>query len=144
MAATASILQCPPLPTKISQLISTSGVVVPVSPQVSGRSGLYHGKDKRFCSSPNHPDWLRGPPDLLFSGYRGYVLGVTLPGPGVDHLLPSSAEVKNDCSKYSSPLPVCLRAVDRSSFALLPLSLISKQHHCLVHVFIPSRLVSLK
>ena len=43
---------------------------------------------------------------------------------------------------YSSTLPVCVRAMDRGSFALLPLSLISKQHHCLVHAFIPSELAS--
>ena len=127
---------------KISQPLSSSGVVVTLNPQQSGRSGLYHGKDKWFFSSPNRPDWLRGPPDLLFSGYRGYVLGVKLPGRGVEHSRPSSAEVKNDYSNCTSALSVCLRAVDRGSFTFLPLCLISKHHHCLVHVFIPSRLVS--
>jgi len=28
------------------------------------------GRGKRFSSSPKHPDQLRDPPSLLFSGYR--------------------------------------------------------------------------
>ena len=130
------------LSQKISQLSSNNDVVVTVNPQQSGRSSLYHGKDKWFISSPNRPDWLRGPPDLLFSGYRVYVLGVKLPGRAVEHSRPSSAEVKNYYSNCTSALSVCLGAVDRGSFILLPTCLLSKQHHCLVHVFIPSRLVS--
>ena len=82
-------LQCPPLP-KISQLTSSSGVVFKVTPQQSGTSGLCHGKDKRVLSSPNRPDWLRDPPDLLSSGYRGYALGAKLSERGVDHSRPSS------------------------------------------------------
>ena len=36
-----------------------------------------------------HPDWLWGPPSLLYHGYR-----VFLPGSGFDHQTPYSAEVK--------------------------------------------------
>jgi hypothetical protein len=31
---------------------------------------------KRFFSSPQHPHWLRGPPNLQFSGYHCSFLGV--------------------------------------------------------------------
>ena len=34
------------------------------------------GKGKGFFSSLERPDWLRGPPSFLFSGYRGYFSGV--------------------------------------------------------------------
>ena len=34
---------------------------------------------------------------------------------GVDHSLPSSAEVKNKCD-YASTIPVCLHAGDRDNF----------------------------
>ena len=106
-----------------------------------GRTGFWITTRTTFFSSPNRPDYLWGTPDLLFSGYRGYVLGVKLPGRGVDHSRPSRAEVKKYYSSCSSPLTQCLHAVDRGSLTLLPLPLISKQRHCLAHVFIPSRLI---
>jgi len=41
-----------------------------------------------------HPDWLWGPPSLLYHGYRVFLPGVKWPGRGIDHQNPSSAEVK--------------------------------------------------
>jgi len=32
--------------------------------------GSIPGRGKRFFSSPTRPDWLWGPPSLLFNGYR--------------------------------------------------------------------------
>jgi hypothetical protein len=40
------------------------------------------------------PDRSLSPPSLLYNGYRVYFLGVQLPGRGVNHKNPSSAEVK--------------------------------------------------
>jgi len=38
---------------------------------------LYEGslQKKRFFSFPKRPDWLRGPPSLLLSGYRDFSPG---------------------------------------------------------------------
>jgi hypothetical protein len=41
----------------------------------------------RIFSSPSHPDWLWGPPNLLSNGYQR-------PGREADHSPPTSAEVK--------------------------------------------------
>jgi len=38
--------------------------------------GLNHGRDKKVLSSLKCPDWLWGPPSLLFSGYCGSFSGV--------------------------------------------------------------------
>jgi hypothetical protein len=51
--------------------------------------------------SPNHPDWLWGPPSL-FNGYRVSFPVVQWPKRDVDHSLPSSTEVKNECSYTST------------------------------------------
>ena len=46
------------------------------------------------------PDWPWGPPCLLYNGYRVSFPGVKRPGRGVDHLTPSSAEVKERVELY--------------------------------------------
>jgi hypothetical protein len=46
-----------------------------------------------------HPDQLRGPPGLLYNGYR-VVPVVKRPGRGVNHPLPSSADVKERVELY--------------------------------------------
>jgi len=38
------------------------------------------------------PDWLWGPPSLLYNGYRVFTRGKERPGSGVDYPPPSSAE----------------------------------------------------
>jgi hypothetical protein len=53
----------------------------------------------RIFSSPHHPDWVWGPPNLLHSGYPG----VKQPGREVNHLPPASAEVKKMCICTSTP-----------------------------------------
>ena len=46
------------------------------------------------------PDRPRGPPSLLYNGYRVSFSGVKWPGRGVDHPSPSSAEVKERVKLY--------------------------------------------
>jgi hypothetical protein len=62
---------------------------------------------ERFCSSPKCPVRLLGP-----NGYRCSFPGVKRPGREVNHLPPSSAEVKNVWSHTSTP-PICLHGLDR-------------------------------
>jgi hypothetical protein len=48
-------------------------------------------------------------------GFGFFSLGINRPGLDVDHLLPSSAEVKTDLS-YTSALPLRLLVVERENF----------------------------
>jgi hypothetical protein len=50
-----------------------------------------------FSTRPDRP-W--SPPILLYSGYRVPLLGVKRPGRGVNHLPPTSAEVKERVELY--------------------------------------------
>jgi hypothetical protein len=65
--------------------------------------GSIPGRGKLFLFYPQRPDWLWGPPNLLFNGYRGSFPGLKRPGLEADHSPPSSADVKN--SGAVSPLP---------------------------------------
>jgi hypothetical protein len=53
--------------------------------------GSSPGRGKKFVYSPQRPDWLWGPPCLLYKGYQG----VKWPGREADRSPPFSAEVKN-------------------------------------------------
>jgi hypothetical protein len=57
------------------------------------------------------PDWLGGPPSLLFSGYWCSYLRVQRPGREINDSSPSATEVKNEWS-CASPLPICFLGVD--------------------------------
>jgi hypothetical protein len=46
------------------------------------------------------PDWSWGPPSLLYDGYQVCFQGVKRPGCGINHLPPSSAEVKERVELY--------------------------------------------
>lgn len=72
--------------------------------------------DKRYLSSPNHPDWLGDPPCFLFGGYRCSFLGVKQPGLDVNLSPPSGAEFENDWSYVSTPL----RCGEGQHYLLLP------------------------
>jgi hypothetical protein len=52
-----------------------------------------------------YPDRLRGPPSLLYNGYRVFPGCKLRPGRDADHTFPSSAEVKKELS-YTSTQPM--------------------------------------
>jgi hypothetical protein len=60
-------------------------------PDIESRRG------RGFTARPDRP-W--GPPSLLYNGYRVSFPEVKRPGRGVDHSLPSSAEVKESVELY--------------------------------------------
>jgi hypothetical protein len=70
---------------------------------------------KRFFPFSQPPDRLWRPPGLLLNGYRGSFLGVKRIGRGVEHGLPTGAEVKNEWNYTSAP-PICIHGVDRDNF----------------------------
>jgi hypothetical protein len=61
------------------------------------------GKGKIFFSFAKSPHRLRGPPNLLFNGYRGSFARAQRLEREVDDSPPSSAEVKNEWSCTSTP-----------------------------------------
>jgi hypothetical protein len=62
---------------------------------LDGRSSI-PGGDKKFSSTSQRPDWLQGPPSLLFSGHRRLFLrGVHRPDRETDNTFPSRAEINN-------------------------------------------------
>jgi hypothetical protein len=89
----------------------------------SGGSNAVSGE--RFSST--RPDLLRGPPILLFNGYRGLPLGVKRPERVTDHSPPYCTEFKNKW-RYPSTPPVFLRNVYRDSFHLP--CMISRRYLC--------------
>ena len=66
--------------------------------------GSTPGRNKNFC---NHPDQSWDPPSLPYSGYQACLPGVKQMRHGIDHLLPSSAKVKEEIELdfYSSSGP---------------------------------------
>jgi hypothetical protein len=76
--------------------------------------GLNPSTGKTLFSSPNDPEWLWGPPSLLFNGYQNSFLGVKQAGHDVDHSPPSNTAVQNECS-YSSAPPLCLHVMERDN-----------------------------
>jgi hypothetical protein len=58
----------------------------------------------KMSSSPHHPDWLLGPPNLLSNGYWGlYPPGVKQLGHEADHSTPATAKVKKMWIHISTP-----------------------------------------
>ena len=51
-------------------------------------------------SNPGGNEIFRGPPSLLYNGYRVSFPGVKWPGRGVNHPPPSSAQVKEIVEQY--------------------------------------------
>ena len=72
------------------------------------------GKRNEFLSSPNRPDRLWWPSNLLFSWNWACYPGIKRPGSESGHWPLSSAEVKNECS-YTSP-PLQFMACTRKTF----------------------------
>jgi hypothetical protein len=58
----------------------------------------------RIFSSPQRPDRLWGPPNLLFYGYRCSLPGVYWPGREADHLPPTSVDVKETYLYINYPI----------------------------------------
>jgi hypothetical protein len=57
----------------------------------------------KIFSSPNRPDRLWGPPNVLSTGYRFFFLGVKRPGREADNSPPTSDEVKKMWIHTSTP-----------------------------------------
>jgi hypothetical protein len=68
------------------------------------------GRGKKFSSVPPCPDWFRGQPRPLSTGYLQIFAGGKATGPWSDHSTPFSAQVKNPWS-CSSPPPMSLHGV---------------------------------
>jgi hypothetical protein len=67
-------------------------------------------RGKRFFTTPQHPDWLWGPPSLQSSGYQGQELGLgQWQGHEADHTLPFTTEVKN--GRNTPLLPISLHGI---------------------------------
>jgi hypothetical protein len=80
---------------------------------------------KRFIVSPKCPDWSWDPPSQVFIGYLGYFAGVKQPECEVNHLPPSSAEVKNEWN-YTTTTLICLLDVNMENFTSLAKFLLSR------------------
>ena len=72
------------------------------------------GRYGRFFSFPKRPDRPWSPPDLLFSGVPEFFPEIQQPRRQVNHPLPSSTEVKSECSYTSTP-HLCLHGMDRKN-----------------------------
>jgi hypothetical protein len=94
------------------------GIVIGLGAARSGGSNSCRGK--KFFSFPKRPFRLWSPPIFLFNWYRVSFPGIEWSGCGVDHSLPSSAEVKNEWShtSHTSADSVCLRSEDMNKFTL--------------------------
>jgi hypothetical protein len=62
--------------------------------------------EKRFFSSPKHPDELWNPPRLLFNVYLGYFLVVNWLGQDVDHSPPQLLPQKHFDKLRSHTSPI--------------------------------------
>lgn len=72
--------------------------------------------------------------------YRSSFLGVVRSERDIDHLPSSSVKVKNECSYTFTP-PICLHAVDRDKFTIVPLPQRSfRCRQALGYVQVPNRL----
>jgi len=79
--------------------------------------GLNPSWAKGFLISPQCPDWLQGPPCLIFNWHWGSFPGVNQPRCAVNWSPPCCAEVNNEWS-YTCTSPVCLHGVDTETFTL--------------------------
>jgi len=67
-----------------------------------------------FLSSPERSKRLWCPPSLLLNRYWRYFPGIKWPGPDVDCLPQSGAEVKNEWSYTSTPLYVFMAWTEKT------------------------------
>ena len=82
------------------------------------RPGFESKQRQKFVSSPKLPDWLWGPPSLIFHGNQGYFTGVKGPGRKIDTSLTSRVEVKKKWRYTSTSQLICLHGVDRENIPL--------------------------
>lgn len=76
------------------------------------------------------PDHLWGPPSIVFSGYRGSVLGERQTWYEAKQLPASTARVRNEWSYTSTP-PIFPHGIDRTSPVLYSYKIIVR--NCKVH-----------
>ena len=62
----------------------------------------------RVLSSPEHPDWLWGPPSTVCNHYLGSFLWIKQPGCETAHSPPSSVNIKSEWSCTSVPPNILL------------------------------------
>jgi len=79
------------------------------------------GRNQRFCTPSKRPVPFWGPPNLLFSGYRGSFPLLYHPPWEVDHILPPRAEVKSVWIYISTSL-IRPHSVDGNNFASVHVS----------------------
>ena len=75
------------------------------------------GPGFEFRREKTRLDLVRGPPSLLFNGYRGSLSGVKWPGREVDYSPTSSSEAKNEWDYTSAP-SLCFMTFARTALSL--------------------------
>ena len=83
--------------------MSQGNVVGTVNGYRLGSPGFESRNGKTLSLLQNRPDWLWGPPSLIFKWVPEFFAGVKQQGHEVDHSSPSTAEVKNKWSYIATP-----------------------------------------
>jgi hypothetical protein len=95
---------------------------------------------------PTHPDWPRGPPSLLYSGYRVSFPGVKQVGRSVNHPPAPSAKVQ-ECIDNSTPYLGLRGLLQKRTTLFIPLPFVSSiklavHQHCVHFISDCMRLLS--
>jgi hypothetical protein len=102
-------------PYVLVQLIIRFCVVIVTRLRTGRTGGSDPCMETRLFSSPNHPDWLQGPPINPIQWLPGFFPGGKCPGREIIHSPSSGFEFKNNWS-YNCVFSTCLRVMDRENF----------------------------